>query len=59
MSNNIISIFGSKIFLEILEEIKTFTKFKFKYYESLDQCLQKNEEKLIVLFINEKNRSPI
>ncbi len=56
MSNNIISIFGSKIFLEILEEIKHFTKFKFKYYESLDRCLQKNEKKLIVLVINNKNK---
>lgn len=56
MSNNIISIFGSKIFLEILEEIKLFTKFKFKYYESLDRCLQKNEKKLIVLVINNKNK---
>ncbi len=56
MYNNIISIFGSKIFLEILEEIKPFTKFKFKYYESLDLCLQKNGKKIIVLIINKKNR---
>ena len=45
MSNNIISIFGSEIFLEILKEIKFLSKFQFKNYENLKLCLKENESK--------------
>ena len=36
MSNLTISIFGNKIFLEILDELKLFSKFKIEYYKDLD-----------------------
>ena len=44
MSNLTISIFNNKIFLEIINEIKLFSKFKFRHYEDLDMCV-KNAEK--------------
>ena len=56
MSNLTISIFNNKIFLEIINEIKLFSKFKFRHYEDLDMCV-KNAEKqnsLVVFFLNEK-----
>ena len=60
MSNNIISIFGTKIFLEILKEIKFLSKFQFKNYENLKLCLKesesKDEKKIVVLFINKNNK---
>ena len=43
MTSPIISIFGNKIFSEILHEIKLFTDFKIKYYEDLDLCLKDSE----------------
>ena len=59
MSNLTISIFGNKIFLEIINEIKLFSKFKIKYYEDLNLCIKDAEKQnlLAVLFINEKNKS--
>ena len=39
MDNHIISIFNNKIFLEIINEIKSFSKFTAKYYEDLDLCI--------------------
>ena len=59
MNNLSISIFGNKSFLEIINEIKLFTKFKIEYYEDLDLCV-KNAAKqnlLVTFFINEKNKS--
>ena len=44
MTDLTISIFGNKIFLEILNETKLFTKFKTNYYDNLDLCI-KNSEK--------------
>jgi len=57
MSNLTISTFGSKIFLEIISEIKLFSKFKIKYYENLDLCIKDAEEQnlLVVFFANKEN----
>ena len=57
MSNLTISTFGSKIFLEIISEIKLFSKFKIKYYENLDLCIKDAEEQnlLVVFFVNKEN----
>ena len=54
MSNLTISIFGNKIFLEILNEIKFFSKFKIKYYEDIDLCMKDSEKNnhLSIFFIN-------
>ena len=39
MDNYTISIFKNKIFSEIINEIKSFSKFTAKYYEDLDLCI--------------------
>ena len=59
MSNLTISIFGNKIFLEIVNEIKIFSKFNIKYYEDFDLCIKEAEAKnfLVIFFINEKSKS--
>jgi hypothetical protein len=57
MTDLTISIFGNKIFLEILNETKLFTKFKTIYYDNLDLCI-KNSEKLnslAIFFLNKSN----
>ena len=58
MVNLTISIFGNKIFLEIINEIKLFSKFKIKYYEDLDLCVKdaEKEQHLVVFFITESNK---
>ena len=59
MSDLTISIFGNKIFLEILREIKLFSKYKITYYEDLDLCI-KDAVKfnlLVIFFIEEKNKN--
>ena len=59
MDNLSISIFGNKIFLEIINEIKLFSKFNIKYYEDLDLCIKdaENQNILVIFFINKKNKS--
>ena len=51
-----ISIFGNKIFLEIIKELKLFSKIK--YYEDLDLCV-KDAASLnlpVIFFINENDK---
>ena len=59
MTNLTISIFGNKIFLEIINEIKLFSQFKIQYYENLDLCIKDAEKQnlLVIFFIDEKNRN--
>ena len=56
MSNLTISIFGNKIFLEILNEIKLFSKFTIKYYEDLGLCVKdaQNQNLLAIFFVDKK-----
>ena len=58
MSNITISSFGNKIFLEILYEINLFPKFKFHFCKDLDLCFNddEKEKKIIILFLNQKNK---
>ena len=57
MTNITISIFGNKIFLEIINEIKLFSKFKVQYYENLNLCVQDAEKyNLLVVFFVKKKR---
>ena len=58
MSSSTISIFGNKIFLEILSEMKIFSKYKIKYYDEIDLCVKDAEKKhqLVVFFITESNK---
>ena len=59
MDNHTISIFGSKIFLEIINEVKLFSRFKIKFYDNLDLCIKdaKKESQLVVFFVNELNKN--
>ena len=52
MYNFTISIFNNKIFFEIINKIKLFSKFKIKHYEDKDLCIKdtKNGNQLIVFF---------
>ena len=59
MSNLTISIFGNKIFLDIINEIKLFSEFKIKYYEDLDLCVKdaENQNLLVIFFVDKKDLS--
>ena len=59
MDNHTLSIFGSKIFLEIINEVKLFSKFKIKFYDNLDLCIKdaEKESQLVVFFVNELNKN--
>ena len=56
MNNSTISIYGNKIFLDILKEVKIFNKFKFKYYEDIDLLLRDERifDHLLIVFTNSK-----
>jgi len=57
MTNSTISIFGNKIFLEIINEIKLFSKFKVQYYENLNLCAQDAEKhnSLVIFFVKKED----
>jgi len=57
MINETISIFGNKIFLEIINEIKLFSKFKVQYYENLNLCAQDAEKhnSLVIFFVKKED----
>ena len=59
MTNSTISIFGNKILLEIINEIKLFSKFKINYYEDLDLCIKDAEKQnlLVIFFVSKKDIS--
>tara|TARA_Y100000590_G_scaffold304483_1_gene343357 strand:- start:613 stop:1236 length:624 start_codon:yes stop_codon:yes gene_type:complete len=66
MDNYTISIFNNKIFFEIINEIKLFSKYKIKHYEDLQLCKEHAYKKshIIVFFEKsiksiEKNSLPI
>ena len=54
MNNVTISIFGNKIFSEILNEMRLFSKYKIKYYEDLNLCLDDAKKKnyLVIFFVS-------
>ena len=57
MNQVTISIFGSKVFYEILAETKYFSEFKIKFYSKLSDLTDKNlsTNGIIIFFLNEKN----
>ena len=59
MTNLTISIFGNKIFSEILNEMKLFSKYKVKYYDDIDLCVKdaENKNQLVVFFVSEINKN--
>ena len=54
-----ISIFGNKIFSEILNEMKLFSEYEIEYYENLNLCVRNAEKKnqLVVFFVSETNKN--
>ena len=54
MSNVTISIFGNKVFSEILNEMRLFSKYKIKYYKDLNLCLDYSKKKnhLVIFFVS-------
>ena len=54
-----ISIFGNKIFSEILSEMKLFSKYKVKYYDNIDLCVKdaENKNQLVVFFVFKENKN--
>ena len=52
-----ISIFGNKIFSEILNEMKLFSKYKVKYYDDIDLCVRdaENNNQFVVFFVSKLN----
>ena len=59
MSNLTISIFGNKIFSEILNEMKLFSKYKIEYYEDLNLCVNDAEKnnQLVAFFVSGLNKN--
>ena len=57
MSYLTISIFGNKIFSEIINELQLFSKFKIGYYDDLSLCVKNaiKHNELVILFITELN----
>tara|TARA_B100000686_G_C16744439_1_gene948555 strand:+ start:1246 stop:1884 length:639 start_codon:yes stop_codon:yes gene_type:complete len=58
MNNLTISIFGNKIFLDILEELKLFYKYKLKFYKEIEPFIKNsaNHENLLVFFMSDINK---
>ena len=56
MSASTISIFGNKIFLEIINEIKLFSKFKIKFYDDFNLFVQESEKnnQLAIYFVQNR-----
>ena len=59
MTDLSISIFGNKIFSEILNEMELFSKYKIKYYENLYLCVKDAVKKnqLVVFFVSKSNKN--
>ena len=59
MTDSTILIFGNKIFLEIINEIKFFNKFKTKYYEDFNLCIKdaKEQNHLLIFFANQSSKN--
>ena len=59
MTNLTISIFGNKIFSEILNEMELFSKYKIEYYEDLNLCVNDAEKKnqLVIFFVPGFNKN--
>ena len=58
MDNLTISIFGNKIFSEILNELKLFSRYKIKFYDKLNLCIKDTNRRnnLVIFFITKENK---
>ena len=59
MSNSTISIFGNKIFLEIINETKLFSNYQIIHYDDLDLCIKnaKMYNHLVLFFVTQENKN--
>ena len=59
MNNLTISIIGSKIFLEIISELKLFSDSKINFLDNIQYLLNKKipEESIVLFFINKNNKN--
>ena len=53
-----ISVFGNKIFFEIIEELKLFSEYKISSYVDFDSCLSNviKQDEFLVFFVTKKNK---
>ena len=58
MGNLTISVIGNKIFLEIIDELKLFTKYKIKFYHDLSLLTDDftNPDELFIFFLTDVNK---
>jgi len=59
MFDKTISIFGNKILLEIMNEIKLFSKYKIKFYDNLNLFTKNNinYDQLVILFLTKTSKN--
>ena len=59
MDNSTISIFGSKTFFEIINELNLFKEFKFTFYNDLELCIKEaeNQNAVVLAFCSSENLS--
>ena len=59
MSKLTISVFGNKIFSEIIDELKLFSGYKIVFYNDFDLCLANasSNHQLIIFFLTKKNKT--
>ena len=59
MNNSTISIFGSKTFFEIINELNLFKEFKFTFYNDLELCIKEaeNQNAVVLAFCSSENLS--
>ena len=53
-----ITIFGNKIFLEIINELKLFSEFNIKFYNDINLCIKDalQQKQLAIFFIRNINK---
>ena len=58
MNSLTISVFGNQTFLDILNELKLFTKFKFVNFNNFELCIKesKKNDHLVIFFKNINNK---
>ena len=61
MFKSTISIFGNKIFFQIINEIELFSKFNLKFYTDIDLCIYDSKKKNLVsvFFIQNKHKNSL
>ena len=59
MNDLTISIFGNKIFLEIMNESKLFSNYQTIHYDDLDLCIKDaiTYSHLVLFFVNQSNKN--